>query len=180
MKLSEILSKPFKVKGGGTVNLKGLSKHIVDKEVGGDYELPIASAETLGGIKVGENLSINPETGVLSASGGALPIASAETLGGVKVGDGLEITGNGVLVAGVLYVDGSFTLSSPYFSPEDSDFLSHAINLYYNKRFRVVLTEEGSGYKSDVISVFFDSDTYNFVFYNFENNQLCTASVSIE
>ena len=36
MKLSEILAKPFKVKGGGTVNLKGLSKHIVDKEVGGN------------------------------------------------------------------------------------------------------------------------------------------------
>lgn len=33
MKLSEILAKPFKVKGGGTVNLKGLSKHIVDKEI---------------------------------------------------------------------------------------------------------------------------------------------------
>lgn len=38
MKLSEILSKPFKVKGGGTVNLKGLSKHIVDKEIGGSTE----------------------------------------------------------------------------------------------------------------------------------------------
>lgn len=37
---------------------------------GGTYELPIASAETLGGIKVGENLSINSETGVLSATGG--------------------------------------------------------------------------------------------------------------
>lgn len=35
MKLSELLAKPFKVKGGGTINLKGLSKHIVDKEVGG-------------------------------------------------------------------------------------------------------------------------------------------------
>lgn len=32
-------------------------------------EIPIASAETLGGIKVGENLSINPLTGVLSADG---------------------------------------------------------------------------------------------------------------
>lgn len=39
MKLSEILSKPFKVKGGGTVNLKGLSKHIVDKEVGGSTNM---------------------------------------------------------------------------------------------------------------------------------------------
>ena len=33
-------------------------------------ELPIASANTLGGIKVGAGLSINPETGVLSATGG--------------------------------------------------------------------------------------------------------------
>lgn len=38
MKLSEILAKPFKVKGGGTLNLKGISKHIVDKEVGGSGE----------------------------------------------------------------------------------------------------------------------------------------------
>lgn len=35
MKLSELLAKPFKVKGGGIVNLKGLSKHVIDKEIGG-------------------------------------------------------------------------------------------------------------------------------------------------
>ena len=35
MKLSEILAKPIKVKGGGILNLKGISKHIVDKEIGG-------------------------------------------------------------------------------------------------------------------------------------------------
>lgn len=33
-------------------------------------ELPIATADTLGGIKVGAGLSINPDTGVLSATGG--------------------------------------------------------------------------------------------------------------
>lgn len=33
-------------------------------------ELPIASANTLGGVKVGTGLSINPESGVLSATGG--------------------------------------------------------------------------------------------------------------
>lgn len=33
-------------------------------------ELPIATADTLGGIKVGAGLSINPGTGVLSATGG--------------------------------------------------------------------------------------------------------------
>ena len=40
-----------------------------EKEAGGSYELPIASAETLGGVKVGEGLAID-EGGVLSASGG--------------------------------------------------------------------------------------------------------------
>lgn len=34
MKLSELLSKPFKVKGGGFLNLKGFSKRVIDKEVG--------------------------------------------------------------------------------------------------------------------------------------------------
>lgn len=37
---------------------------------GGGYELPIASASTLGGVKVGEGLSIDSTTGVLSALGG--------------------------------------------------------------------------------------------------------------
>ena len=32
MKLSEILAQPIKLKGGGVVNLQGLSKVIVDKE----------------------------------------------------------------------------------------------------------------------------------------------------
>lgn len=36
---------------------------------GGGYVLPVASAETLGGVKVGDNLSID-ENGVLSAEGG--------------------------------------------------------------------------------------------------------------
>lgn len=35
---------------------------------GGGYVLPIASSETLGGVKVGDNLSINAETGVLDAT----------------------------------------------------------------------------------------------------------------
>ena len=61
---------------------------------GSQYELPIASAETLGGVKVGTGLSINAETGELSNSNPtpySLPIASDEALGGVKVGAGLSI-----------------------------------------------------------------------------------------
>jgi hypothetical protein len=46
----------------------------IDGEVyeiaGGSYVLPIASAETLGGIKVGSGLAIDSQTGVLSTSGG--------------------------------------------------------------------------------------------------------------
>lgn len=39
-------------------------------EPGESYSLPIASSDTLGGIKVGAGLEINPGTGVLSATGG--------------------------------------------------------------------------------------------------------------
>ena len=57
---------------------------------GSSYTLPKASAETLGGVKIGSGLSINGE-GVLSATDYVLPAASADTLGGVKVGSGLSI-----------------------------------------------------------------------------------------
>ena len=57
------------------------------------YTLPLASASTLGGIKVGKGLDINGD-GTLSATDGGsyvLPQASNDTLGGIKVGDGLQI-----------------------------------------------------------------------------------------
>ena len=64
------------------------------------YTLPTAAAGTLGGIKVGANLSIDAD-GILSANAGGytLPAANATTLGGIKVGSGLSIDGNGVLTA---------------------------------------------------------------------------------
>ena len=71
------------------------SSEDVENSGGGEqYVLPIASAETLGGVKVGNGLSVNAETGELSNSNPTpytLPIAGAETLGGVKVGTGLSI-----------------------------------------------------------------------------------------
>lgn len=85
-----------------------------------NYELPIASASDLGGVKVGNGLSINVEgalsadtipeattttAGLMSSSDKSkldgvatnannyvLPTASDTTLGGVKVGDGLSIS----------------------------------------------------------------------------------------
>jgi len=60
-----------------------------------EYSLPMASANTLGGIKVGQNLSID-ENGVLSASDSyVLPAATASTLGGIKVGDNISVDAQG-------------------------------------------------------------------------------------
>ena len=53
---------------------------------GGEYDLPPATENTLGGVKVGEGLSVE-EDGTLSCNGGyELPIATQDTLGGVKAG----------------------------------------------------------------------------------------------
>ena len=58
----------------------------------------IASASVLGGIKVGNNLSIDPATGILSAGNSyVLPVATSNTLGGVKAGLGVNIAGDGTL-----------------------------------------------------------------------------------
>ena len=61
-----------------------------------EYSLPIASAETLGGVKIGDGVDIS-EDGKISVpkSEYSLPIASAETLGGVKIGDGVNISEDG-------------------------------------------------------------------------------------
>lgn len=75
------------------------TKSYVDTAVanaGGAYTLPAATATTLGGVKVGSNLSISSD-GVLNYS---LPTASASTKGGVKVdGSTLWVDSSGVLHA---------------------------------------------------------------------------------
>lgn len=63
----------------GSVNVKAITKRglttdlvaraMAANSAGGSYTLPVASADTLGGIKIGENLTID-ENGVVSASGG--------------------------------------------------------------------------------------------------------------
>lgn len=67
------------------------------------YTLPKASSSTLGGLKIGNGLSIDND-GVVSVDGGTgdyvLPKASADTLGGIKVGTNLSINSStGVLSA---------------------------------------------------------------------------------
>lgn len=55
---------------------KPMSVEEAIKEAGKD--IPIASAETLGGVRVGENLMIDPETGILSGAAGGSDTYSTE------------------------------------------------------------------------------------------------------
>ena len=77
-----------------------------------DYVLPTATANTLGGVKIGNNIDID-STGHIS-----VPTAGSSTAGVIKVGTGLTIDANGVLSSdisdlpqatknslGVVYVD---------------------------------------------------------------------------
>lgn len=81
------------------------------------YTLPIASTETLGGIKLGVGLEVT-EDGTVNVLGGKAesvewsgilnkpntftpPIATKSVLGGIKVGEGLDITSDGTLSANV-------------------------------------------------------------------------------
>jgi plastocyanin len=78
----------------------GLEQILNKPNIPPEYTLPAAAAGTLGGVKIGANLSIDGN-GILSANAGAytLPAAAAGTLGGVKIGSGLSIDGNGILTA---------------------------------------------------------------------------------
>ena len=83
------------------INIEREQHNITISEPMRDYHLPIASETVLGGIKVGNNLTIE-EDGTLNAETTEydLPVASASTLGGVKVGNNLAIN-DGVLTAAV-------------------------------------------------------------------------------
>ena len=69
---------------------------------GSGYVLPPATQDTLGGIKVGQNLTVE-EDGTLNAAGGGgggsyvLPPATADTLGGVKIGSGINVSDDGTI-----------------------------------------------------------------------------------
>lgn len=88
-----------------------------------DYILPTASATTLGGVKIGDNLSIS-SNGVLS-----VPKATDSSLGVVQAGEGISIDSNGVISAngdgyvlpeatkntlGGVYVDDALSTSSAH------------------------------------------------------------------
>ena len=70
------------------------------------YTLPTASANTLGGVKIGSGIDITD--GVISVTHYVLPPATSGTIGGIIVGEGLDVDANGTLS---VTVDG-FTLGT--------------------------------------------------------------------
>lgn len=76
----------------GTLALKkyNVVERLEALEEGGGYELPVASASTLGGVKIGEGLSIT-EGGVLTADGGVVDYSTTEQATGRKWIDGSTI-----------------------------------------------------------------------------------------
>jgi len=115
-----------------------------------------ATTTTLGGIIVGDNLSINAN-GLLSAQATpyTLPVASNGTLGGVIVGTGLTIA-NGALGTQYSYVASCLTASSPSSSwPNASETFSinrHSLTTYNSTQFGANTPSYGSlivrGYSS--------------------------------
>ena len=74
------------------INIERITPEINIDPATRSYHLPIASATTLGGIKVGNNLTIESD-GTLNAESTEydLPVATSGTLGGIKVGNGLNM-----------------------------------------------------------------------------------------
>jgi hypothetical protein len=66
---------------------------------GSGYILPKASNNTLGGVKVGANLSISGDGTISVAAPYVLTTATASVVGGIKVGANLSISGDGTLSA---------------------------------------------------------------------------------
>lgn len=75
---------------------KPMSVEEAIKEAGSSYVLPVASAETLGGVKVGDGLTI--ENGVLSADRQTPDFSVAEFDTGLKWTDGKKIYGKVVYI----------------------------------------------------------------------------------
>ena len=127
---------------------------------GGGYTLPIASANTLGGIKVGSGLSIDPATGVLDATGsgsGLTPISpnslpgvydsTTETVNISNTYSQYENFGQFICNKSVtLHLERAFT--NPYTSEQETfagDYPIYA-GVLYKIKFAVVTEDDGESY----------------------------------
>lgn len=100
--------------GRSNTAIDNLNKSLADS-TGENYKLPTATDEILGGVKVGEGLTIDENGRLNGTKPYSLPTASNLVLGGIKVGKGLTIDENGVLSAvggGTSIIDASITFSA--------------------------------------------------------------------
>lgn len=111
------------------ININRQQHNITISEPMRDYHLPIASATVLGGVKIGNNLTIE-EDGTLNAESTeyTLPTASASVLGGIKVGSNLSIN-DGVLTSNV---DSNLSTASSATNPVQNKVVSSAISALEN------------------------------------------------
>lgn len=119
----------------------------------GDYELPAATATTLGGIKVGDGLAVESD-GTLSASGGGggaiatfpleyngMAYTAGEFFSGEYAGETAtnekihELVTKGVVVAGIVIDSYTGSYSYNYINTSQksgSDYTIHLVSLYLN------------------------------------------------
>jgi len=96
---------------------------IVEEAYSTDYDLPIASATTLGGVKIGENIEIANDGKI------SVPIASTTEAGVIKVGTNLSIDENGVLSAtGGATITVDSVLSAVSTNPVQNKVITSEIN----------------------------------------------------
>ncbi len=107
---------PFRKKDG---SLSTLGDELNNGGGGSSYTLPTASADTKGGVKIGEGLTMDGEVlknnNPTPATPYVLPTASSEVLGGVKIGSSLEIFNGVVNKKGYNSVYGKLSANRPIF-----------------------------------------------------------------
>lgn len=102
---------------------------------GGSYVLPVASENTLGGVKIGSGLTMSGDTLNANPGGYTLPMASDAVLGGVKIGSGItvdsagtisvEVQSGGAQEAKTIVLS---TLSPEDFSEDDIDAMQEMVD----------------------------------------------------
>lgn len=111
-----------------------------------NYVLPKATTSVLGGVIVGDNLTVD-SSGKISAIQGSytLPIASASTLGGVRVGTNLSINTDGTLSATDTTYSVATTTANGLMSSSDKSKLN-GIEAQANKYVHPTHTAKANGF----------------------------------
>lgn len=97
------ISSTDKINGVNAINglanaVDAALKVVDDKASGGEaYELPPATTSTLGGVIVGDNLTVDGTGRLSGAAPYSLTPATPVKLGGVKVSTGLTVSGDGTV-----------------------------------------------------------------------------------